>query len=122
MDVLFSERDVYPKNAALSKYLYIARFSGGQNLALEELKPSENHVNVHAKLKGIKWKRTILFLVTACNSGALQAYCRDLILWIIDETFAVLTLMGQTGITFFHWPLESSVKFLCLEVDRKKVS
>ena len=54
MEVFISERNVYAKNAALSMYLYVARFSGGQNLALEELKPSENHVNVHAKLEGIK--------------------------------------------------------------------
>ena len=44
------------------------------------------------------------------------------ILWIIDETFAVLTLMGQTGITHFYWPLESIVKFLRLEVEGEKVS
>ena len=58
------------------------------------------------------------------NGLQIQALLKQvaLILWIIDETFAVLTLMGETGITHFYWPLESIVKFLRLEVEGKKVS
>ena len=58
------------------------------------------------------------------NGFQIQALLKQvaLILWIIDETFAVLTLMGETVITHFYWPLESIVKFLRLEVEGKKVS
>ena len=101
--------------------MYVARFSDGQRLALEERNWNRRRIMLTCTLNYQVMKANYSI---PTNGLQIQVLFKQvaLILWIIDKTFAVLTLMGQTGITQFHWPLESIVKFLRLEVEGKKVS